>query len=79
VIGAVVNGGDLVELVWTSLAAGLGVTVIYGIAILGTNRALENGREGHGGRAAAYGVLAALAGAAVLAALVAGIVAMTSG
>lgn len=78
-IGAVVNGGDLVELVWSSLAAGLGVTVIYGVAILGTNRAVENGREGRAARATAYGLLAVVAVAAVVAAVVAGIVAMTAG
>ncbi len=78
-IGAVVNGADLVELVWTSLAAGLGVTVAYGIAILGAGRAVDHSRDGHVARATAYGALAALSVAAVLAALVAGIVAMSAG
>ena len=78
-IGAVANGSDLAELVWSSVAAGLGVTVAYGIAILGTNRAVDHSRDGHVVRATAYGVLAVVSVAAVLAAVVGGIVAMTAG
>jgi hypothetical protein len=76
VIGAVVNGSDLVELLWTSFAAGLGVTVVYGLAIFGGSRALDLGRDGHVALAAVYGALAVVAMAAVLGAIVLGVIAI---
>ncbi len=78
-IAAIANGADLLELMWSSFAAGLGVTVAYGIAILGASRAVDHSRDGHMARATVYGVLAALSIAAVLAAVAAGIVAMRAG
>jgi hypothetical protein len=79
VIGAVVNGGDLVEVMWSSFAAGLGVTVAYGVAILGASRAADHSRDGRLVRATAYGALAVVSVAAVLAAIVVGIVVMSAG
>jgi hypothetical protein len=76
VIGAVVNGSDLVELLWTSFAAGLGVTIVYGVAIFGGSRALDLGRDGHVALAAFYAALAVLAMAAVLGAIVLGVIAI---
>ncbi len=74
--GAIVNGGDLVQLLWSSFAAGIGVTVVYGVAILGAGRAVDHSRSGHRARATAYGALAAMSVVAVVAAVVLGIAAM---
>jgi hypothetical protein len=75
---AIIDTGDLLEVIWTAALAGVGVTVIYGLAILGIDRAIEFGRAGRGLEAAAYGVLAVVATALVAASLVFGIVVMVS-
>jgi hypothetical protein len=77
-IASIVDVHDLLEVVWTGAAAGLGTTAAYGLAILGVGRSLDYGRAGRPLEAAAYGVLGALAVAAVGAAVVFGIVTMLS-
>jgi hypothetical protein len=67
---AIIDTGDLLEVIWTSALAGVGVTVIYGLALLGIDRAIEFGRAGRGLEAAAYGALAAISSAIVLASVV---------
>ena len=75
-IATIVDGGDLVHVIWVSLAAGVGVTATYGIAIVGGTRALEFAREGRPGGAIVFGALGVLAMAAVLGAIVLGILAL---
>jgi hypothetical protein len=77
VIPAVIDTGDLIEVVWTAALAGLTVTAAWAFAILGSARALDYGREGRVVEAVAYGVLGVLAISFVTAALVFGIVTMT--
>jgi hypothetical protein len=68
-----VSAGDLVQVVVVSLVAGLGVTVVFAVAIVGAIHAKDAHRERrHAARAAWGGIsLAALLGvaAAVLAGL----------
>ena len=75
-IASIVDTGDLVQVIWVSLAAGIGLTGVYGIAIVGATRALDLGRAGRSGAAAFYAVLGVLALAVVVAAMVLGIVVM---
>ena len=58
--------GDLLEVVLVSLLAGLGVTVVFAVAIVGAIRARDAGREDRSGAQLAWhGVsLAALLGVA---------------
>ena len=74
---AVVDWGALLEVVWTSLLGGIGVTAIFAVAILGATRAIELRQNGSGAAATLYGVLTAVALAAVAAAVVLGIIVMT--
>jgi hypothetical protein len=76
-IGAVVDGEALVQVVWVSLVAGIGVTASYAAAILGATRAVDLSRRGRTAEAAIFGLLAVAGVAVVVAALVFGIVAMT--
>lgn len=76
-LGAIVDTGDLLEVAWVSLVAGIGVTASYGVAILGATRAVDLSREGRPGEAAMFAVLLVVALAAVGAAVVFGIVVMT--
>jgi hypothetical protein len=76
-IATIVDTDALLQVIWTSLLAGVGVTAAYGVAIAGATRALELGREGRTGRAVLYAVVGAAATAAVVGAIVAGIVLLT--
>jgi uncharacterized membrane protein len=71
---ATIDWDALLTVVWASTAAGVGVTVAYGLAILGGNRALELGRQGRAGEAAVYAAIGAVGVATVIAAIVFGIV-----
>jgi hypothetical protein len=73
-IASIVDTGDILEVIWVSLAAGIGLTAIYGIAIFGAARAVEVGREGRSLEAAFFGVLGVVAMTVVVAAAVLGII-----
>ena len=77
VFGEVVDWGAVLDVIWTSLLAGVGVTAIFSIGILAASRTGDLRRGGNAGTATAYAVLALLAFAAVTAAMVFGIVVMT--
>ncbi len=57
---AVVEFGQIVEVIWASALAGLLVSALFALVIFGSSRAAELRRAGSG-PAAAYGALAAVA------------------
>ncbi len=73
----VVDWRALADVVIYSLGAGIGVTAIFALSILGATRAVDLRRDGHSGAAVAYGALMLVAFAAVAAAVVGGILVMT--
>lgn len=73
----VVDWAALFEVVWSALAAGIGVTGVFALGILGATRAVDMRRNGHGPAAGLYALLTALAFAGVLGAVVFGIVVMS--
>jgi len=77
VIATVVDWDALLQVIWVSLVAGVGVTAAWGFALLGSTRALEFGREGRAGEAVIYGVLGVAGFVAVIAAVVFAIVILT--
>lgn len=77
VADAVVDWGAVLEVVWTSLAGGIGITAAFAMVILGATRAVDLRRDGHAVAAGAYAALMALGFATVVAAVVFGIVVMT--
>jgi hypothetical protein len=56
----VVALGQIVEVIWVSIAAGVGITAAYSFVVLGIARSAEARRAGNRGAAAGYGALAAL-------------------
>ena len=76
-IATVVDTHALLQVVWVSLLAGVGVTSAYGFALLGSQRALERGRDGNMAGAVAYALVGVLGLAVVLGAIVFGIVILT--
>jgi hypothetical protein len=77
-MATIVETKDLVETVLASLIAGVGVTVIFSVAIWGGARFVDLSRGGRPVAAGAAAALGALALATTLAAVVFGIVVMTN-
>jgi hypothetical protein len=77
-MATIVDPTALWQTVVASLIAGIGVTFAFSIAIFGIARSIEAGNDGHGGAAVAFGVLTAVALAIVAAAVVLGVIVMTT-
>jgi hypothetical protein len=77
VIATVVDWDALLQVIWVSLLAGVGVTGAYGFALLGSTRALESGRQGRLGIAVGYAAVGVIGLAVVVGAIVFGIVILT--
>jgi Na+/H+-dicarboxylate symporter len=75
---AIVNTHALLELIYVSLIAGIGVCVVYAAAVVGITRSQERRRADRRGAAALYAALATIAIAACVWAAVTGIVIMTT-
>jgi hypothetical protein len=58
---AAVKGGDIFEVVWASLVAGVFVSTAFSFVVLGMARSAESARGGHGTAAIAYAGLALIA------------------
>ncbi len=78
VTATLVEGKELLETVVASVIAGVGVTVIFSVAIWGVARFVEHGRAERPVAAGGSAAVAALALACTAAAVVVGIIAMTS-
>ena len=70
---AVVEVGQIFEVIWVSLIAGVGLTFVYSFVVLGTGRSAEARRTGRGGVAFAYGALAVVSLVAFAAMIVLGV------
>lgn len=76
-IATVVDWDALLQVIWVSLVAGVGVTAAWGFALLGTTRALESGRNGRAAEGVVYGVVGVVGLATVVAAIIFSIVILT--
>jgi hypothetical protein len=77
-IAEIVDVSALVNVVWTSFVAGIGVCLIFSLAIVGFARGTDMRREGSAVGATIYFTLMAVAFAAVMAVVVFGVIVMTS-
>lgn len=77
-MAVIVETSDLVQTVIASVVAGVGITVVFSVAIWGTARFADLSRNERPLAAGAAGVLALLAGTATLAAVAYGIAVMAS-
>jgi hypothetical protein len=57
---AAIDVGALAKMLYSSVAAGVGVAVVFSIAILGATRSSDMRRSGRSGAATAYAALAAV-------------------
>jgi hypothetical protein len=76
-LATIVDTKALWETVAASAIAGVGVTFIFTLAILGASRLAQSSRDGRPVAAVAFGVLAVLALVAAGAAVTVGIIVMT--
>ena len=76
-LGAV-KAGDIFEVVWVSLVAGVFVSVTFSFVVLGMARSAEAARGGRGSTAVVYAGLAVVALAAFAATVVFGVQVMLS-
>jgi len=72
-IASIVDTDALLQVIWVSLIAGVGVPSCYALAILGSTRAIEFGRNGRVGEAVVFAVVGILGLAVVIASIVFGI------
>ena len=73
---AAVDFHALGQVVWVSLVAGVGVSVLFSLVIFGADKAGDARREGQEGQALAYGALAAVAMVVFSVAVVVGVIVM---
>jgi hypothetical protein len=78
VLATIVETKELLQTVIASLVAGVGITAVFSVAILGGTRFVDLSRGGRPLAAGAAAVLGILALLITVAAVVAGIVVMTS-
>jgi hypothetical protein len=74
---AAIDWDSLLQVVWVSILVGIGVTVVFAVAIYGATRAVDLGRDGRTVEAGMFGVVSVAAVIAVAAAVVLGILGMT--
>ena len=75
---AAVDTKALVQLIWVAPLAALIVALTFSLVIHGVARASDSRRAGRGGLATAYGALAILAALAFAAAVLFGVIIITS-
>ena len=74
---AVVEWGELLKVVYSALAAGLGVAIAFSLAVAGATKLADELRESRTVRATLFGIVAVAGFAVCIAAIVLGIVVMT--
>jgi hypothetical protein len=78
VIASIVDTDALLQVIWVSLIAGVGVPASYALAILGSTRAIEFGRDGRIAEAAIFAVVGVVGLGVVIASIVFGILTLVS-
>jgi hypothetical protein len=78
VIATIVDTKALWETVAAAFVAGVGTTIVFSLAILGTTRFTEATRDGQRFQAGIFGALGILGLLATIAAVVAAVIVMTS-
>ncbi len=77
-IASIVDTDALLQVVWVSLIAGVGVPSCYALAILGSTRAVEFARNGRPVEAVAFGIVGVLGLGVVIASIVFGILTLVN-
>jgi hypothetical protein len=73
---AAIDFHALGQVIWVSLVAGVGVSVLFSLVIFGADKAGDARREGQEGQALAYGTLAVVSMVVFSVAVVVGVIVM---
>jgi hypothetical protein len=76
-LATIVDTGALLKTIVAAFIAGVGVTLIFSLAILGASRFVDLTRDGRSAGAIAFGALAVVALLAALVAVAVGLIVMT--
>jgi hypothetical protein len=79
VLATIVDTEALLKTIVAAFVAGVGVTLIFSLAILGASRFADRSRDGRPVAAVAFGALGLVSLLAALAAVTVGIIVMTRG
>jgi hypothetical protein len=77
-IATIVDGKAVWQTVVAAIVAGVGVTIIFAFALLGATRSVDLSRDGRTAAAAAWASVGLISFAVVVAAIVLGIIVMTT-
>ena len=77
-IASIVDTDALLQVIWVSLIAGVGVPSCFALAILGLTRAVEFGRNSRPAEAAVFVAIGVLGLAVVIASIVFGILTLVN-
>ena len=77
-IASIVDTDALLQVIWVSLIAGIGVPSCFALAILGSTRAVEFGRNGRPVEAVLFAVVGVVGLAVVIASIVFGILTLVN-
>jgi hypothetical protein len=77
ILATIVDTDALLKTIVAAFVAGVGVTFIFSLAILGASRFVDLSRDGRGAEAIAFGVLALVAVLVALAAVTLGVIVMS--
>jgi hypothetical protein len=78
IAASVVEGHKLLQVIWVSLAAGVGLVAVASVGIFGATRASEERRDGRAFAASLYAALAVLAALGCAAGVALGVSVMLS-
>ena len=70
---AAIDGGQLLQVVWVSIAASIAVTLLFSLVVLFGSRSADHQRSGRSGHAVAHGTVAVLFMVAFVALVVYGV------
>jgi hypothetical protein len=78
IVAEIIDWNAAWQAIWTAAVAGVGISVVFSLAVLGATRTTDMRREDRPVQAAFYGVVALAAVAATLAAVVYAITVITT-
>jgi hypothetical protein len=78
IVAQIIDWDAAWQAIWTAAVAGVGVTIVFSIAVFGATRSTDTRHDEHPGGAVLYGVLALVAFAATLGAVVYAITLITT-
>jgi hypothetical protein len=78
IVAKVIDTHAAWQAIWTAAVSGVGISVVFSLAVLGTTRSTDMRRDDRPGQAAIYAGLALIAFAATIAAIVYAITLITT-